>query len=407
MKVKLMRKIDYYVGTPICIFFSGIHSVAKIFRKPSKEPIKIKKVLFIQISEMGSAIMTHASITHIKERYPGVQLYYVVFDEMKEGIKLLKIIPEENIITIRGFKSTPVFVKDVFKALHRLRKEKIDVAFDLELFSRASNILSYLSGAKNRVGFDRYTMEGLYRGNFHTHKVQYNQNRHMSLNFLSLVNALDSPEGECPLVKKEFGMTKVKPFKIKSTQEEKNNMFTKLKQLNNKISKKHKIILFNPNASQLIPIRKWPLENYIELAKKVLSDKKNFIVITGVASEKPDAEAICSTVGYERCIDLTGQTKNIRELIDLYNISDIIITNDSGPAHFASTTDIKIIAFYGPETPEVYGPLSNNCAVMYSNFMCSPCVSAYNHRKTPCKDNKCLQAITPDQAYSVFKKMMK
>ena len=87
----------------------------------------------------------------------------------------------------------------------------------------------------------------------------------------------------------------------------------------------------------------------MKLAEKILNLKNTFIVITGVASEKEDAQAICNFVKNPRCIDSTGKT-NLKELIDLYNISKVIVTNDSGPAHFASLTNINIIVLFGPET---------------------------------------------------------
>src|SRR3989338_4170135 len=163
MNVDLMRKIDYWAGIPICWTFSGLNRIARIFRRKKDRPLE--KFLFIQISEMGSTIMAAESIKYVKEKYPNAQIYYLIFAEMADSIRLLNLVPEESIITIRG-KSPSGFIADTVKAIYRLLKEKIDAAFDLELFSRASNILSYLSGSRNRIGFHRYTMEGLYRGNF-------------------------------------------------------------------------------------------------------------------------------------------------------------------------------------------------------------------------------------------------
>jgi hypothetical protein len=51
---------------------------------------------------------------------------------------------------------------------------------------------------------------------------------------------------------------------------------------------------------------------------------------------------------------------------------------------------------FGPETPRLYGSLGNSTPI-YAGLACSPCVSASNHRKTPCIDNVCLQVITPQQ----------
>jgi ADP-heptose:LPS heptosyltransferase len=76
------------------------------------------------------------------------------------------------------------------------------------------------------------------------------------------------------------------------------------------------------------------------------------------------------------------------------------VTNDSGPAHFAALTDVHVIVFFGPETPELYRPLTDRCTVMYSNYACSPCVSAYNQRRSVCTNNRCLTTISVDTVHA-------
>jgi len=78
------------------------------------------------------------------------------------------------------------------------------------------------------------------------------------------------------------------------------------------------------------------------------------------------------------------------------------LTNDSGPGHFAAVTDMPTYVFFGPETPALYGSLGKTTPI-YAGLACSPCVSAANHRKTVCKDNVCLQVITPDQVYEILR----
>jgi len=78
-----------------------------------------------------------------------------------------------------------------------------------------------------------------------------------------------------------------------------------------------------------------------------------------------------------------------------------MLSNDSGPPHFASVTDMPAFVFFGPETPKLYGPLGQATPI-YAGLACSPCVSASNHRKTPCEDNVCLQVITPEQVFSIL-----
>jgi ADP-heptose:LPS heptosyltransferase len=73
-----------------------------------------------------------------------------------------------------------------------------------------------------------------------------------------------------------------------------------------------------------------------------------------------------------------------------------MVTNDSGPAHFASLLRLPTVVLFGPETPRLYSPLGDKHKDMYSHFACSPCVSVYNGKKSPCRENRCLMAITPE-----------
>jgi len=377
---------------PVCFFLSCVNLISKKFWGLKGQ---IRKVLLIQISEMGSSIHAFSAVRRLQRMYPKASIYYLIFKEMKGGIQLLKVVPESNILSIRS-KPMTGFVRDTLSCIMFLRKQGIDVAVDFELFSRFSNILSYLSGASLRIGFYRFSMEGLYRGTFQTHKVMYNHTLPISANFMSLVSSIEAPEGEFPLRKQVADKNRTLLPRIESSHEEKSRMWKKLQRDNPQISSRNLFLAINPNASQLLPLRRWPLRNYIELAKKLLADRNVFIVITGISSETDDAQAICEALGRERCIDFTGKT-TLRELIDLYNIADVMVSNDSGPPNFASLTMLKTIVLFGPETPLCYKPLGANVTVVYANYACSPCVSAYNHRKSLCKDNKCLKAITVAQ----------
>ena len=80
-------------------------------------------------------------------------------------------------------------------------------------------------------------------------------------------------------------------------------------------------------------------------------------------------------------------------------MADVLVTNDSGPGHFSSMTDITSIVLFGPETPDVFGPLGPHTHVVRSNLACSPCVNVYNHRFSPCTNNVCMQQIEVDEVY--------
>jgi len=164
-------------------------------------------------------------------------------------------------------------------------------------------------------------------------------------------------------------------------------------------------VVLNPNASKRFPMRRLPLDSYADLATQLLDDPDVYVLVTGVAEEKPDAVHICRRVNSPRMVDLTGQT-TMMELLHLFNLSRVLVTNDSGPAHFACLTGIHVVVFFGPELPDRYRPLARSYDVVYTGFTCSPCVSPYNQRLTACNDNLCLKTIDVREVGELVKRRL-
>jgi ADP-heptose:LPS heptosyltransferase len=400
MNVNFMRTIDRKVGIPICFFLSIIHGIGKIF-SPAKIIRKPQRILFIELSEMGSMVLAYSLFKKTKELFPGAELHFLTFKENRHAVDILGIIPEENVVTVSS-RNIFSFLLSSISAIWKLRWKKISVAVDMELFARLTAIISFMSGAKNRVGYFRYRNEGLYRGNFLTHRVAFNPHIHMAHNFLNLIYAVRSSQKDLPLTKKTVADQDITLPKIRLSEVARMKMIKRLQEVNKNIVHAKRIILLNPNASDIVPVRRWPLMNYIELARRLLKHEGIYIINTGLESEKKYADVLHQALGSMRCINLVGRT-SFSELISLYDMADILITNDSGPVHFSALTNIKTFAFFGPETPKLYGPLGDNCFVFYSNYSCSPCISAFNQRKSPCNDNKCLKAITVEEVYRKVK----
>ena len=75
---------------------------------------------------------------------------------------------------------------------------------------------------------------------------------------------------------------------------------------------------------------------------------------------------------------------------------------------FAAMTPVPVITLYGPETPTLYGSLSPGAFNFHVPLSCSPCLTAYNHRNSPCDgDNVCLKMISPEEVFSKVHEMLK
>jgi len=398
MNVNAMRKIDFYMGVPLTFIATGIIKFFALFKK---KPQQIKKLLFIELSEMGSTILADPAMRKAQQQL-STELFFLIFKKNKPSLNLLQTVPSGNIFTIRE-DNLVVFIWDVLRYLVWCYRQNFTAVIDLELFSRATALLTGFSGAFYRVGFYSFHNEGLYRGNMLTHKVAYNPHIHIAKNFISLVNALIYNNNEVPYSKTQIDDSELQLPKITSDTEKKQVIYEKIKHLNPDFSpQENPVVLINPNASDLLPQRRWMPEYFIALMKQIIAEHpQHYVLITGAKNEQAQAAGLAAQIDDARCINFAGQLA-FSELVDLYNVSKLMVSNDSGPGHFSSVTDLRTFIIFGPETPKLYGSLGNSTPV-YSQLACSPCVSATNHRNTPCRDNVCLQVIKPEYVYQLIK----
>jgi ADP-heptose:LPS heptosyltransferase len=132
---------------------------------------------------------------------------------------------------------------------------------------------------------------------------------------------------------------------------------------------------------------------------------KHLILLTGTLSHGPVTEYIHEHVNDSRCIQFRGQTATISEFLELCLLADLLISNDSGPAHFASMTPLKILALFGPETPRMYGPLGN-AVCLYEFFHSSPSITAYDHKNPPSNETDSLKVIMPARVVAMAETLL-
>lgn len=392
MKIDTMRKVDYFAGIPLCFLATLLIRLADLFAgRPFQRP---HKVLFIELSEMGSAILADPAMRKMR-REGNAELYFVIFKSNAASLRLLNTIPETHVFTIRADGLSNLAV-DSLRFLFWTRRRRIDTVIDLELFSRYSALLTGLSGAANRIGFHSFHNEGLYRGDMLTRRVAYNPCLHIAKNFIALVNAALADREELPFSKTLIGDDEIGLTRAEVSESATAAMRDRVRaEYPSYDPMRHRIALINPNASDLLPQRRWMPDYFVAVMRGLLADDADLLVlITGAPAEREEAEILKRRVGHERCVNFAGR-QQLEELPALYGISAVMLTNDSGPGHFSAVTGLRTFVIFGPETPHLYGSLGNSTPI-YAGLACSPCVSAANHRKTPCTDNVCLQVIQPE-----------
>lgn len=367
-------------------------------RRKSPDP---SRTLFIELSEMGSAIIVDPAMRKLIKEVEA-EVYFAIFRSNYKSLNFLNTVVQKNIFTMRSDNLIHMAF-DVFKFIVWCRKNRITTVIDLELFSRFTAILCAFSGARTRVGFTNLHDEGLYRGTIINYPVRYNPHVHMSVNFMSLVQTTlglnDTPYPTTPVDPADLKLAKAE-----ITKKETDAVKSKIRILYPPW-RDEKLILINANASDLLPQRRWLPEYFAWVSRKILELYPEVLLIaTGSPEEREFVQKVVDAAGNARFVNSAG-VFDFEELVPLYSISKLMLTNDSGPAHFAAVTDLKVFVLFGPETPTLYLPMGNAEAI-YLGLPCSPCVSAANHRKTTCETRPCMTGIQPEMVFERIDKFL-
>ena len=393
MNINLQRWIDRWAGIPLCAAVSGVDALMQRFR-PTPARQAPRAIVVILLSEMGSLVLANDMFARLKSRYPDAALHALLFRKNREILDLMQVMDPANVHTVDD-KSLFGLLSSLWRAIQALRRANIDVAIDCELFSRISSLLSYASGASVRVGFHRHTQEGLYRGSHINRRVPYNPYHHISAQFLTLARAIDStavPKSKLPAV-----ASPKPPPHVRLDD-------ALVADIQNRLAKDFPAIAGKPlvlvyPGGGILPIRAWPLASYTTLCQGLVADGCAVAVI-GLKDDQALARQLVANVEAafpaSPVLDLTGYTRSISELLALFHVARLLVTNDGGPGQFAALTPIWTLMLFGPETPALYAPLTPKCYSFYSHWPCSPCLTAYNHRTSFCDgDNQCLKVIDP------------
>lgn len=385
-----MRSLDRLLGVPLCFLLTGWRYLRTWLWPVDGRSFEPKRVLFIELAEMGSVILADPALREVQRRFNATP-FFLIFEQNKGCLRLTKSVREDNVFGLRT-ESLFYLLIDSFRLVVWLRKRQIDTVIDLELFTRFSAFLSFVLGIRQRVGFHRFADEGLYRGNLFTHPVRYDAQLHMAANFLAMLDAL------APARQLTTGAADILTIPLRTiSMGERESVMMRISGLWPGFDwRRHRLVLINANSSEFLPQRRWPAANYVKLIELLLARHSDlFVALIGADSDRLTAGEIEKQLADQRCQLIAGFFE-IEQLPALFACSALMVTNDSGPAHFAAVSSMPTIVLFGPEAPSLYAPLSA-AQVLSANLPCSPCVNPGNQRRSECTDNRCLQAITVDQ----------
>ncbi len=386
MKFSFMRFADKYIGK-IIIMMLVIHNffIKKILFKKKNVPKKTDHILIIKFFGIGSIVNSIPMIQRLRKEYPSAKILYLTFTSNKSIINISNIADEVIAIDQDSFLS---FFLGNLRVLYFFLFNKIDIAIDLEFFSKYSMLMSYLSGAVSRVGF--FSSFNI-RTDLLTHPINYNHYKHIARNYLAMIEAIGV----------DVDKTKL-DFQLPTMNSNYQAILQDLLGLKND----QKIVTININASKLCTLRKWSEEKYVNLLAEMAIKYPDYLyVLIGSEDEYADVESLYlkSTKNMNgNLINLAGKT-DIYLLLTLLERTQIFISTDSGPAHLAAGYKTNSIVLFGPETPVLYKPLNPNARTLYKELYCSPCINVLDNKSfLHCTNVKCMDQIGIEEIMNIF-----
>jgi lipopolysaccharide heptosyltransferase II len=395
VKVSAAHWIDIHVGWFICLLLHVFHKLKMVFRKaPAERPAHPSSVLIIKFWGMGSVILTIPALRLLKKMIPGVKVTFVT---LKQNSQICQLIEEiDHIETIDISKGLRVFFWETLVVLRKLGRMRFDEAIDLEFFTKFSAIFTYFVRARVKIGFfDRIS----WRGRLYDIEIPFNSYWHATENFTNAVIGLETkldrvPQPRLNLSAQDQGEAQALLSRIGIDR------------------KKERVIVVNPNAGELVLLRRWPRESFVDLTRRLWEDPRLKFLFIGSPKERAFVQGILDDVASHidkrggRIFNLAGEL-SVRSLAGLLAASDLLISNDSGPLHLAFALGVPTVSFFGPETPILYGPLGEGDRVFFKNLPCSPCINVYNNKRPVCrhKRNICLSGISVEEVAQEVSKL--
>lgn len=155
-----------------------------------------------------------------------------------------------------------------------------------------------------------------------------------------------------------------------------------------------KWIVFQPGARWLN--KRWPLEHYSALIRRLAAARPELrFAIMGSQADTLLGETLAKA-DPKRCLDLTGKV-SLPEMVEWIRLSELMISNDTGPMHVAAALGKTVVAIFGPTDPHWTGPYRQLSNVVRIDLPCAPCQKSYCTYSRPLE---CLKAITPEMVFS-------
>jgi len=321
-----------------------------------------KSFLVIQTAFIGDVILATSVVEKLRKSYPDSPIDFLL---RKGNESLLKNHPHIREVLIWEKKKDKI--KNLFKLISRVRAKRYDVVINIHRFA-SSGLITALSGAVNKIGFDKNPWSFLF-----SHRISHD-----------LSSGLHEIDRNQKLIEAITDRTRELP-KLYPTA----NDFDKIRNFQT-----GRYICVAPTSVWFT--KQFPTKQWIEFISTVV-DRYNKIYLLGAPSDSIMCNVITSEIKSNRVINLAGKLSFL-ESAALMKGAEMNFVNDSAPMHMASAMNAPVTAVFCSTVPAFgFGPLSELHYLVQSKeaLSCRPC-GLHGHKACPQGHFKCATTITTE-----------
>lgn len=391
MDLNLARYVDKWVGLAICLVLFAWERLTRSWHGRrvrsllsttppdlDEPPIVPRRVLCMKFYGLGNAVMLLPVLDAVRRRWPGVEIDFLT---MPGNVPLL----ERSGVVTRAYavdtSTVGRFASTLWSAFRTVRGRGYDTVLDFEQFVKISSIIGFLSGARERIGFNT---DGQRRGFMYTRRVVYTDSDHMVAIFARLTRPL-GVEGPSPDYRFPLGDAERRAARAFLAEAG--------------IAPDHfPIVVIHLGIGMnfyRVPLKRWAPESFATVADALVSRHSAAIVFTGQGAEERELVAHARGLMRHPSIDACDRF-DAMGLAALIDHCHFVIANDTSVIHVASLVGTPVVAIFGPTAPLHYGPRGLHNLVFYRDLYCSPCLTNYNLKVSRCLDNVCMRGIRPE-----------
>lgn len=348
----------------------------------------MSKILIIRLTSLGDVIFTIPLACTLKNN--GHEIGWIVAEKGLEVIKGNPCVDKCHFVPLKKWKKRPFSIKtliEFFKLIGEIRAEHYDIALDCQQMFKSLFLFKFC-GAKRRITFeDARELSNLGGNEFVEPKAKFRDfNYHIVERNLDFARYLG-----------------IEPKKItfklpESTNESKN----KIKNLIKHLPSSKPLVVISPATTWRN--KHWSEENWAKVIDAI-SNKCNFVFTGNATDDILINRIIDKTNSNLSSVNLAGKT-SIEDLIELFSISKLVLSLDSGSTHLAwATGKPALIAIFTSTPPKRFGPYGGEKYFsVSSNLTCQPCFKKKCHLNE--NQNACSNYPEPNEIISIVNKLL-